>query len=258
MNIQAKNLLVVMPHAGLRRPREIPAGWLSRDIEKRIEIQTDWHTDLLYDFREILSNRQLIFPINQVFINACRHPKSLNDCVPLNIERHNVYAREPSIALRRKLVRKYLIPFYERIGKTKKSFILEGHSFIKGDLDNEGQEIKDDITLSDSANSVLDPKNGIRTAPHGYLDFYAEELSKRLPGLVIGKNSFYNSVYDHIFSLHSWDGIREKGNRVPIIHQETDERLYISGGKPNLKAIAKLKKAFSESVYQTMKHFELL
>lgn len=257
MKIQTKNLLIVIPHAGLKRPKEIPARWLSRDIEKIIETETDWYTDLLYDFREILSNNQLIFPINQVFINACRHPGILDSCVPLNVNGNKIYTRNPSAVLRRKLVKRYLDPFYEKIQKTRKTFILDCHSFVKGSLDNEGKEIKNDIILTDIVTSNLDPKGGLKTAPEGYLDFYRRELKKRLPELTIGKNSFYNSVYDHILAMNSWDGIRMKGNRVPIIHQETNEKLYISNGKPDMKAIARLKRAFSDSVYQTMKHFYL-
>ncbi len=254
---EAKELLVVIPHAGLRRPQEIPANWLSNNINELIETETDWNTELLYDLRQILANRQLIFPINQVFINACRHPRVLDDCVPLTINEDLIYRRNPSIALRRELVKKYLLPFHKKISATRKSFILEGHSFIKGSLDNKGKKIEDDITLSDFVNSYLDPKGGIRTAPEGYLDFYAEELRKRLPGLVIGKNSVYTSVYDHILSMNSWDGKQEKGNRVPMIHQETDEGLYIRNKKPDMKAISKLRRAFADSLYETIKHFSI-
>ena len=50
-------------------------------------------------------------------------------------------------------------------------------------------------------------------------------------------------------------GKQEKGNRVPLIHQETNELLFTDYEKENRKEIKKLKGLFAEAIYETAKHF---
>ncbi|MBS3079486.1 N-formylglutamate amidohydrolase [Candidatus Pacearchaeota archaeon] len=256
-NIKLKNLLVVIPHSGIKIPRELKEK-LSSHINELISSETDWYTDLIYDFRNILGNKQIVFSYNQVVINACRHPRILDDCVPVSINQISIYKKDIVLDLRKELVNKYLLPFYSKIKKIKKSFILDGHSFIKGVKDNKGKLLEDDIILTNLVKSEFDPVEGLKTCPDKYLEFYYQELKKRLPDLKIGVNSAYQTVYDHILSENSWDGLGEKNGRVPIIHQETNESLYIKHGKPIKKEVNQLRKSFAEALYKTMKEFDLL
>ena len=145
-----KNLLIVIPHSSLKRPFEIKKNQLSVQVESLINQENDWGTDKLYDFRKILGNKQIVFHFNQVFINACRHPKILDDCVPLKIHGKEIYKKgfELSNLIRKKLIKKYLLTFYKKIRESKRTFILAGHSFVAGTLDPLGIKMDYDIILS--------------------------------------------------------------------------------------------------------------
>lgn len=254
---QIKNVLVIIPHAGLSRPREISVEWLSEYNEQLIyseDCETDRETDKLYDLRDILGNKQLIFPISQVYINVSRQPEKLDESVPLFIREIPVYQRgkEPSIELRNKILKKYYYPFYEKIKKTKKTLILNGHSMIAGHASLGEEKIEEDIVLSDWCNL-----NGrrIQFAPKKLVDFYADQLRKRLPNLKIGRNSVYVSSYDYICAIFGTGN--EKGNhdRVPVIHQETNENLYLRNNKIDYKKLNFLRKVFAEAISSTIDRF---
>jgi len=97
----------------------------------------------------------------------------------------------------------------------------------------------------------------IRFAPARYIDLYADEINKKMPGFNIGKNSVYLSVYDHLCATLSWDGLSLKKHRVPVIHQETDESLYITSDQLDQKTLQHLRQVFAESIWATMQYFDL-
>ena len=116
------------------------------------------------------------------------------------------------------------------------------------------QVLKWDIVLSDSLkyNGQL-----IKFAPAGYIDFYAGEINKRMPNLIIGKNSVYLFVYDHLCATLGWDGSSNKNHRVPVIHQETNESLYIIDDQLDLPRLHHLQQVFAEAILATMQYFNL-
>ena len=247
--------MVIIPHGSVGRPPEIKKSWLSENQNQLlfgVSSETDRGTGQLYDFRKILHNRQLVFPYSQVYINAVRNPKMLNDSIPTSIRGVSVYKKALDRKFRKKLLVKYFLPFYKKIGVAEKTIIFNGHSTVAGHSGLGKEKFNDDIVLS---NYMIDKGKRIYFAPNKYLDFYAKELKKRAPFLKIGKNSVYSSVYDHICAKFGWDGKSARGKRVPVIHQETDEGLYIQNNKINLKKLKRLRKVFAESLLATMEHF---
>jgi hypothetical protein len=250
-NELTKLLLVSIPHAGLLCPREIPISILS-DYQKELSENVDWYTEHLYDFRDLLGNKQVYFPYSQVYVNVNRHPEDLDQSVPIFLGNLPVYKQgnELSTDERKKLVLKYHNGFHRTINNCKKLFILDGHSTLTGHKDAAGEEVADGIILSDWQKTPSDPPEGLLTAPEGYLDTYAEELDRRLSGwnISISKNRMYSSTYGHIMATHGWDGKGNKNQRVPLILQETNEDLYIENGIPDVYRIEQLRRIFAESV----------
>lgn len=259
-DMDAKNLLVVIPHASIDKPKEIEETWLSEHQKQLLfteTAETDRGTDQLYDFRNILHNKQLVFPISQIYINICRHPDNLAEAVPLHIRELPVYkpGSEPNVELREKLISEYSYPFIEEIKSTKKTLLLNGHSMVAGHSSLGNEDLSDDIVLSDWLKY-----NGqvIRFAPKEIIDFYAQEIKQRLPKLKIGRNSVYTATYDHVCATFGWDGISQHDeSRIPVIHQETNEALYLEGDTVIPEKITVLKRAFTEAILETMKHFDL-
>jgi len=255
----SKGILVVIPHSGIKRPKEIKKEWLSEynyELIHTEDCETDRGTKELYNFRKILGNKQLTFPVRQIYINICRHPKKLNESVPLLIRNTPVYkkGKELSVELRKKLLEKYYFPFYKKITNAEKTIILNGHSMIAGHESLGAENLKEDIVISD-----WEKLNGklIKFAPKELADFYASELRKRLPNLKIGRNSVYTSYYDHICAIFGTDKKTKEDNRVPVIHQETLESLYMEGNKVNGRKLEILRKAFAESLLSTVNYYKL-
>lgn len=257
--MKANNLLVVILHSCIARPPEIKDEWLAPGhglLLEGAEAETDRGTDKLYDFRDIIENQQLIFPYSQIYINASRDPHNLDEAVPLNIREKAIYlpSKEPSLELRQELINKYYYPFYEQIRQTGKSLILNGHSTVAGHGSMGVEKLDWDIVLSD----WLEYQGKvIRFAPPGYIDFYATEIQKRRPALRIGKTSVYSSTYDGVCVSFGWDGEEPQDNRVPVIHQETDEGLYITSNQIDEQNLRNLRSLFAESLWVTMQHFKL-
>lgn len=257
MEMKASQLLVVTLHSSTARPPELKNEWLSGHQSSLLEgdaAETDRFTSELYDWRAILGNQQIEFPYSQVYINASRHPQDLAEVVPLQIRDQSIYRPgfEPSRPLRQALIKNYYLPFYEAVKQTSKSLILNGHSTVVGHASLGTQVLKWDIVLSDS----LEYRGQlIRFAPAGYIDYYAAEINQRLPHLRIGKNSVYLSVYDHLCVTLGWDGLSTQNHRVPVIHQETDESLYITDGQLDRSKLQSLRQVFAMSILATMRHF---
>jgi hypothetical protein len=248
----SKHVLVSIPHAGVLCPREIPLRSLSDHQEELAKNNIDWHTEFLYDFRDILGNQHVCFAYSQVYVNVNRHPGALDESVPLVMDGLPVYrpGLEPSTGQRNLLLQKYHYGFHRAISCCKKCFILDGHSTVSGLRDAGGSQVVDDIILSDWQNSSLDPPEGTRTAPEGYLESYAEELERRLSGfhLRVTKNTTYCATYGHIMATHGWDGRGRRGQRAPLLLQETNEALYMKNGVPDFLMIEELRRLFAESL----------
>ena len=249
MTAEFKELLVVVPHSGIVIPREIPLDSLSGDFPALIR-NVDWNTNWLYDFRDFLDNRQIVFPYCSLILEGNRHPDTLDDCVPLqDVRGIPVYhpGREPGEDLRRFMAAKYLIPFHrtisEEIGRGR-LFLLDGHSTVsaRGMEDNQ-------IELMNYQVTELDGKTR-QFCPDSIAEAYAEALQKRLPEARVTINaSEYHTTYGHICAEHSANSLRREGNRVPALLQETNEKLYRNPDRtPNIEALNRLRRVFAESL----------
>lgn len=244
-----KELLVVIPHGGIVIPGEIPQDSLSRRFAQ-LARNVDWYTDWLYDFRDLLDNRQVEFPYCSLILEANRHPDRLDDCVPLrDVRGRPVYrrGREPERDLRLALVEKYLRPFHAAIAghiAAGAGFLLDGHSTVtaRGMADNQ-------IDIMNFQHSALDD-GPVHFSPRDYAEAYAEELQLRLPEVKVTINaSQYFTVYGHVAAAHSLNARRAAGNRVPALVQETNEHLFTHPDHtPDVSALNRLRKAFALSL----------
>ncbi|HEY3445099.1 MAG TPA: N-formylglutamate amidohydrolase [Myxococcales bacterium] len=254
-----RDLLVVVPHSGLAVPAELSLESLSERLNE-LARNVDWHTDALYDFRDLLDNRHLAFPYLSLLLEANRHPELLDDCVPLkDVFGEPVYRPgcEPAEGLRRLLVQKYLVAFHKEIEAailTGAEFLLDGHSAVEGKGIAANQ-----IELMNYQSSWLDPEPK-RFSPNAYVETYAEELQRRLPEVRVTINaSDYASVYGHVCAEHSVDAFARTGRRVPAVLQETCERLYREPGKaPDVYALNRLRRVFAESLQATIQRVRSL
>lgn len=248
-----KELLVIIPHSGLVIPKEINPEMLSEQFPELVR-NVDWYTNYLYDFRDILHNRQETFPYCSIILEANRHPDIIGDCVPLkDVFGQPVYKHgwQPNDVLRKKLSDKYLIAFHKSIEKNIISgtdFLLDGHSTVSARGLQENQ-----IDLMNFQHTKLDDRP-VYFCPPIIIETYAEELRKRLADVRITVNeSDYYHVYGHICAQHSINALSRIGKRVPALLQETNQALYLNAdGKPDIKAIEKLRRAFAESIYHTL------
>lgn len=246
-----RHIFVSIAHAGIACPPEISPSMLSEHQQTLAANHIDWYTDHLYNFQDILGNSQAVFPYSQVYINVNRHPATLDDSVPTSLDGLPVYRQglEPSGELRGRMLRHHA-RFHQAIASQKKAFILDGHSTVRGHQDAAGVAFVDDIILSDWQASALDAVGGIRTAPPGYLEIYAEELTRRMAGfhVRITENTTYSATYGHVMATHGWDGKARQGSRAPLLLQETNESLFVKDGMPDVKAIETLRRIFADSL----------
>lgn len=249
MTTEFKELLVVIPHSGIVVPGEIPLDSLSDDFPGLIR-NVDWYTNWLYDFRDLLDNKQIVFPYCSLILESNRHLDILDDSVPLkDVHGISIYrpGREPDETLRKFMSGKYLHPFHqaisEEIGRGK-LFLLDGHSTVsaRGMSDNQ-------IDLMNFQVTELDGKPRY-FCPDMIVEIYAEALRKRLPEVKVTVNgSEYYTTYGHICAEHSVNSLEREGNRVPALLQETNEKLYRNADRtPNIEALNRLRRAFAESL----------
>ncbi|MFH1010784.1 MAG: N-formylglutamate amidohydrolase [bacterium] len=247
-------ILVVVPHSGIVIPSEISIDTLSDDFAALAQ-NVDWYTNWLYDFRDILGNRHLVFPYCSIVLEGNRHPDILDDSVPLrDVNGRAVYraGAEPNAMLRTALAEKYLRGFHQSIEDhitTGATFLFDGHSTVtaRGVTDNQ-------IDLMNFQHSHLD-EVPLHYCPDIYVETYAAELRKRLPGVKVTVNeSEYYTVYGHVCAAHSVNAMARVGSRVPAFIQETNERLYKNPDRtPNITAINRLRRAFAESLMHTLR-----
>jgi len=244
-----KELLVVIPHSGIVIPAEIPLDSLSEDFPRMVR-NVDWYTDWLYDFRDLLDNRQIVFPCCSLILEANRHPDRVDDCVPLHdVLGQPVYksGREPEPALRRALADKYLRPFHAAIAghiSSGAEFLLDGHSTVTARSMADNQ-----IDIMNFQHSSLDD-GPVHFSPQEYAEVYAEELRRRLPEAKVTVNaSEYHDVYGHVAAAHALNGRKRVGGRVPALVQETNEGLYKHPEHtPDVNALNRLRTAFARSL----------
>jgi len=248
--MELKELLVVMPHSSIVIPGEIPLESLSERFPPLVQ-NVDWYTNWLYDFRDLLNNRHVVFLYCSLIVEANRHPDILEDSVPLkDVRGESVYKaqREPDDELRKVLAKKYLTTFHKSIKdciESRAEFLLDGHSTVtaRGVTDNQ-------IDLMNFQHSYLDEKLRYYS-PDVYIEAYATELQRRLPEVKVTMNSSeYYTVYGHVCAEHSVKAMGRVGKRVPAIIQETNERLYKNPDRtPNVEAINRLHRVFAESIH---------
>jgi hypothetical protein len=248
--MELKELLVAIPHSGIVIPSEIPLESLSERFPALVQ-NVDWYTNWLYDFRDLLENRHVVFPYCSLILEANRHPDILEDSVPLkDVRGESVYKtqREPDDELRKVLAKKYLTTFHKTIEDCIESgveFLLDGHSTVtaRGVTDNQ-------IDLMNFQHSYLDEKPRYYS-PNVYVEAYATELRRRLPEVKVTVNSSeYYTVYGHVCAGHSVNAMGRVGRRVPAIIQETNERLYKNQDRtPNVEAINRFRRVFAESIH---------
>jgi hypothetical protein len=251
-----KYLCVSIPHGGISIPPEISLDSLSEDYQDMMNAHVDHGTRSLYDFTDLLDNRQVVFRYSPVLINVNRHPDVLDDCVPVIVEGVRVYKEhsEPDVSLRKKLAATYHRNFHKRLSRlTEKGLILDGHSTYWGHKDASDHVITEDIIVSNWQHSKYELEKGFHTAPQHYLDIYVENLQKRLPGLTITANTKYSSTYGHVMARHGWDGVGDRGGRSPLLLQETSEDLYMTHGVPLYREVEHLRRIFAEAIEDTLK-----
>ncbi|MFA5127613.1 MAG: N-formylglutamate amidohydrolase [Patescibacteria group bacterium] len=247
----AKNILVIIPHASRARPKEIKADWLSGHQERFLssnEAETDRYSDKLYNFQQLIGSRQLLFPYSQIFLNVCRRPSKLNESCPLNIRGVDVYKIKPSVIFRKELIKKYCYKYYDKISRFNGVIIFNGHTTIAGHSSLK-EKLRHRIVISNIT------KVGEKTrkfAPDDLVKIYVNELRKHLPGVTIGINSAYMDVDEYICDKFGW---RNNGSGIPIIHQETDEGLYIKNNKLDRKKLNKLRDIFAEALLETVNKY---
>ncbi len=245
-----RGLLVVIPHSGIIIPSDIPLASLDEKFPALVQ-NVDWYTNWLYDLRDLLDNKHIVFPYCSLILEANRRPDILEDSVPLrDVRGQPVYKEglQPNHELRKRLSDKYLLSFHrtiEEVIAAGADFLFDGHSTVtaRGVADNQ-------IDLMNFQHSRLDEKPKY-FSPGVYIETYADELQKRLPEVKITINSSeYTTVYGHICAEHSVNAMSRVGHRVPALIQETNERLYKNPDRtPNVEAINRLRRAFAESFY---------
>lgn len=246
-----RELLVVIPHSGILIPGEITLDMLS-DGFPRLLRNVDWYTNWLYDFRDLLDNRHIVFPCCSLVLEGNRHPSRLDDSVPLvDVHGEPIYkpGHEPDDGLRRRLAAKYLLSFHKAIEDgiaAGATFLFDGHSTVtaRGVADNQ-------IDVMNFQHSEWDAQRKYY-CPDVYIETYAAELQKRLPDVHVTINaSEYYTVYGHVCAEHSVNAMDRDGNRVPAFLQETNEALYKNADRtPNVKKLNLLRRAFAESLYE--------
>ncbi len=251
--MKLKELLVVIPHSGLVIPKEIDPDSLSERFPE-LAANIDWYTNYLYDFRDILSNKQITFPYCSLLLEANRHPDIIQDCIPIkDVFGQMIYRRgkRPNDTLRKALAEKYIIPFHKSIEKQILSgadFLFDAHATISARGVHANQ-----IDLMNFQHSKLDD-GPVYFSPNVIIETYAEELRKRLPDVKITVNeSEYYTVYGHVCAQHSVNALSRIGKRVPALLQETNLELFLHpDGTPDIIAIDRLRRAFAESLYHTL------
>lgn len=247
-------LIVVVPHSGMVIPAEIPLSSLAENFPL-LTRNMDWHTDWLYDFRDMIGNRHLVFPYCCLVLEANRHPEDPDESVPLrDVNGRPVYrpGHEPSRQVRKAMAAKYLARFHKKISgeiAAGATFLFDGHSTVtaRGVAANQ-------IDLMNFQHSPRD-EEPLRYCPDIFIETYAAELRRQLPDIKITVNaSEYYKVYGHVCAAHAVNAMTRIGQRVPALLQETNQQLYMNADNtPNAAAINRLRRAFGEALTHVLR-----
>jgi N-formylglutamate amidohydrolase len=93
------DVLVVVGHSGVVIPPEISLEDLTDEFTALLK-NVDWYTQWLYDFRDILGNRQLVFPYCSILLDANRDPADIDECVPVRMFSAGPFTAAPMSLLR--------------------------------------------------------------------------------------------------------------------------------------------------------------
>lgn len=251
------DILVVVPHSGIVIPPEISLDDLSDELSDLVK-NVDWYTQWLYDFRDILANRHVVFPYCSILLEANRDPARIEESVPLvDILGRPVYRKgcEPSPSMRAAWSQKYLKPFHLEIEQkisAGASLLFDGHSTVpaRGIADNQ-------IDLMNFQHTDGDDKP-LYYCPDLIVETYAGELRKRLPDVLVTVNgSEYYRVHGHVCAAHSVNAMKRVGARAPAFIQETCEGLFKNrDGTPDVAKINRLRRVFAESLSQTLQSLQ--
>ncbi len=76
------DVLAVVGHSGVVIPPEISLEDLTEEFTALLKAWTGTRGNN-YDFRDILGNRQVVFPYCSILLDANRDPADLDECVPV-------------------------------------------------------------------------------------------------------------------------------------------------------------------------------
>jgi len=250
------DILVVVPHSGVAIPPEISLEDLTDEFTALLR-NVDWYTQWLYDFRDILANRQLVFPYCSILLDANRDPADIDECVPVR----DVFGRpiyrdgyEPSASMRAAWSDKYLKPFSRSIEENISAgagLIFDGHSTItaRGVADNQ-------IDLMNFQHTQRDEKP-LYYCPNIIVETYAAELRKHLPNVLVTVNgSEYVQVHGHICAAHSVNALKRVARAPGLYPGNQRAPLQNEDGTPNVAQINRLRRAFAESLTQTLQSLQ--
>ncbi|MCK9230186.1 MAG: N-formylglutamate amidohydrolase [Syntrophales bacterium] len=248
------DILVVVPHSGIVIPPEIALDDLSVELSDLVK-NVDWHTQWLYDFRDILANHHIVFPYCSILLDANRDPARIEESVPLlDAFGRPVYRQgcEPSPSMRAAWSEKYLKPFHRSIEQTISAgaeLLFDGHSTVpaRGIVENQ-------VDIMNFQHTDDDEKP-LHYCPDGIVETYAAELRTRLPDVLVTVNgSEYYRVHGHVCAAHSVNAAKRVGARAPAFIQETCEGLFKNrDGTPDVAKINRLRRIFAESLVQTLR-----
>ena len=259
--------LIIIPHSGNLIPFEIKTESVIDNMQGFLMSQ-DLRTDVLYDFSLLFHCDRLVFPMHRSFCDPNESILDIDSSVPLihwndKGDTYPIYKKgfEPSKELRKFIASKYIKSFYNKVIQTDKTFIFDGHSSNIGDIGDGGAKFNADIEVTDRQISKEKDKI-IRTAPEGYLEEYLKNLDKQLSNfkvkdkkLVIKYNTpFTVNTYGEIEGKFGYDGIQEKGCRVPLLMQELNEYLYTAENEKqeDIIIIAELRRRMGKALFDTL------
>jgi len=257
MTIGSK-LFVIIPHAGTQIPDELQEDVFHKDIFKELDKETDMFTDKLYDFKNTLHNNHIIFKYHRGLIDV-NEPSNTAEKFDTPVSNydfkgHKIYITPLTKEQKQYLIDKYYNSFHARckdaIAQLKPALILDAHSTHSQDDDVYGDRFEGDISLGNYQKTKWDKDGSTLTCSNELLEGYAENLQKLLPRLQIQLNSLYlTKTYGYIEENYTKLAI----TGIPLILQETNEKLYTNNWKLDELNCRELNKLFAQALAMTMR-----
>ena len=249
-----EKLLVTIPHSSEHLPPEININSVNKNAIDDIIFECDEGSNILYDFRNELHNKQIMFPYHRAFIDVNQHPKDINNSIPIkSFFNKNLYNIAPTLKDRKDLLIKYHKSFHNQVKEEMQDCLLlfDGHSTLEGDLDDFGDRFDADIVIS-NYQIDLENKEYIYTCDDELLDTYEYFLRLYLPmSISIKKNTKYiTNTYGYIEGKYG--SIAKTSKTLPVLLQETNEDLYISNKEKNIDKLKSFNRVFASALKDTM------